>query len=65
MIANTQNSFLFLRIKRHTPSQNNKIITHFDDLKKKNMTLTGPLFPKDFYHMISKVNPIGELQFQK
>ena len=33
--------------------------------KKKNMTLTGPLFPKDFYHMISKVNPIGELQFQK
>ena len=29
------------------------------------MTLTGPLFSKDFYHMILKVNPMGELQFQK
>ena len=50
--------------KSHTLSQNNKITTSYNDLLK-NMTLTGSLFPKDFHHMILKMNPIGELQFSK
>ena len=48
--------------KNHTLSQNNEITTYYNDLLK-NTTLTGSLFPKDFHHMILKMNLMGELQF--
>ena len=70
MIANAQNGFpsLFPSLglskweKNHTLSQNNEITTNYNDLLK-NTTLTGSLFPKDFHHVILKMNLMGELQF--
>ena len=72
MIANTPNSFPspFASLgssywkKNHTLSQSNEITTNYNDLLK-NTTLTGSLFPKDFYQMILKMKPMGELQFSK
>ena len=70
MIANTQNGFpspfpsldlSYRKKKNHTLSQNNEITTNYNDLLK-NTTLTGSLFPKDFHHMILKMNLMGELQ---
>ena len=70
MIANAQNGFpspfpslgLSYWEKNHTLSQNNEITTYYNDLLK-NTTLTGSLFPKDFHHVILKMNLMGELQF--
>ena len=70
MIANAQNGFpspfpsldLSYWEKNHTLSQNNEITTFYNDLLK-NTTLTGSLFPKDFHHVILKMNLMGELQF--
>ena len=44
--------------KNHTLSQNNEIRTYYNDLLK-NTTLTGSLFPKDFHHMILKIEHYG------